>query len=246
VQDPWSVWNARASEEALKRTRRANIQGLNQGLRDIGRAPADAPDPRALRFAEENMARGVRRVSEDTQRGITRAVQDGLRRGVRQEGIKRLVRETFDGEAWRIPVISRTELNRSANYGRLAAWRKSNVVQRKEWITAGDDRVRPSHAAIHGERVPKRQPFSLGVQAPPADPNCRCTVGPVTTLSQFNALDQNEQATTERVSGLVTLENELIRELRSVWREVRDATIRAARRQSQLRNPDRPRGRRVA
>lgn len=55
----------------------------------------------------------------------------------------------------------------------------------KTWITVGDDRVRPAHAAANGETVPINQPFIVGGEKLffPGDPrgspwniiNCRCS-----------------------------------------------------------------------
>lgn len=208
--------------EALQATREAHLLGLNSGRVEIGLDPITSPNPRALQFAERNMSRAVRRIGQDTQRAITQAVKTGLKEGVRQDGIEDLIAANFSGESWRVPVIARTELNRAHNFGNLAAYQSSSVVKGKEWVTAGDDRVRPSHAVMDGETRRKGERFSIGVQAPPAGPNCRCSLSPITDLSEgveLFRLDRDEQATTEKTRGLVSLENQLIRSMEDTFEE---------------------------
>ncbi len=214
IQEAWGDTTRRAEETAKARVKDAHLQGLNLGLPEAGLDPQVSPDPRALRFAERHAARAVRRVSTDMRDEIVTGVQTALREGRRQEAVEAAIRDAFDGEAWRIPVISRTELNRAHNWARMAAWSKTSVVQAKEWLTAGDERVRPSHEDIHGERVPKDVAFSIGVQAPPGGPNCRCTLIPVTEMTGF----QPPHTATGSIFGLARLEEELVSGLRGVFR----------------------------
>jgi hypothetical protein len=53
--------------------------------------------------------------------------------------------------------------------------RASDAEVEKEWVTQGDDRVRDEHAAMEGERVPRDDNFSNGLDYP-SEPNCRCGV----------------------------------------------------------------------
>jgi uncharacterized protein with gpF-like domain len=94
---------------------------------------------------------------------------------------------------YRSETIARTESIRALNAGNLQLWNQAaasgkvdaQTVTRK-WITAGDDRVRDSHAALDGAEVGLNEPFDSD-QGPimyPGDPsapasmtiNCRCTL----------------------------------------------------------------------
>ena len=82
----------------------------------------------------------------------------------------------------RAETIARTEFIAAQNHSRLEAWREAQrqgVIRRgamKEWVTAFDERTCPICSALHGERRPLDEPFSIGVMAPPAHPACRCSI----------------------------------------------------------------------
>lgn len=73
----------------------------------------------------------------------------------------------------------------SVNWGMQDGYHDAGV-QRKEWLTQQDDRVRDLHQLIDGEKVAMSSKFSNGLQYP-GDPsgapeeiiNCRCTLLPV-------------------------------------------------------------------
>lgn len=153
----------------------------------------------AIEWARRNAARKVVEISATTEEGIRQAITDGLTPnadGFRMttDQIAKLLRERFGitddlehifGD--RHYRIARTELGMAMNYGhdqgaRQAA-REYDLVMDKGWSTSLDDRVRDSHAVLHGEIVPMDQPFSNGLMYPgdPAGPAsevvmCRCVL----------------------------------------------------------------------
>jgi SPP1 gp7 family putative phage head morphogenesis protein len=87
----------------------------------------------------------------------------------------------------RAKTIARTESIAAVSQGRAQLWQQlqedgvfpEGTVQ--EWLTANDDRVSEEICApMHGQRRPVGEPFTTGegqdIDAPPAHPNCRCTV----------------------------------------------------------------------
>lgn len=90
----------------------------------------------------------------------------------------RLIRE-------RAETIARTETIRSLNAGRVEAWQQAiesgllPASTEKKWVVAFDDRLCPICAPLSGERVPMGDPFSVGVDYPPAHPRCRCSTSVV-------------------------------------------------------------------
>jgi len=72
----------------------------------------------------------------------------------------------------RLRNIKRTEIHRCTSYG---SWKfaEYNDFKKKEWRTAGDHRVRPSHRAINGETAPISDAFSNGYMFP-QEIGCRC------------------------------------------------------------------------
>lgn len=82
-------------------------------------------------------------------------------------------------------MLARTDLNGLANGASTMAATVVGV-QYKQWLTAEDDKVRPTHVDADGQTVPIDQPFLVGGESLdyPGDPagsdeetcNCRCTV----------------------------------------------------------------------
>ena|GEM_PF-995809 len=91
---------------------------------------------------------------------------------------------TIESRAYR---IARTELGMAMNTGHDIGARQAaeefELVLEKGWASARDDRVRASHALLHGEFVPIDEAFSNGLMYPgdpdgPAEEvvNCRCVL----------------------------------------------------------------------
>lgn len=115
---------------------------------------------------------------------LVRAGEEGLG----QEAAARLIRSVVGGEysQWRAARIARTEAHMAANMGSDMAARATGLQLVKEWMSAEDDRTRPSHADADGQEVGQDDPFSVGgvllmypgdPSAPPREVvNCRCVV----------------------------------------------------------------------
>ncbi len=129
---------------------------------------------RARLFAES--------VNNTTLDGLDETLSAGIEAG---EGITELsdrVSQVYeDFPAYRTELIARTEATAANNEGMLEGYRQSGVANAKEWINAGDDRVRVAHqnkpVGVGGEMVLLNKNFSNGL-AYPQEPNCRCVLGP--------------------------------------------------------------------
>lgn len=128
-----------------------------------------------------------------TRRIVQDATVDAVRRGIENGwSIPKIADEIRAGSAdavsaRRAVTIARTETIRASNFGAITGARTSGVARRKEWMTAGDDRVREDHAVADGQIVPLNGMFTIGGYPAeyPGDPrlpadlsiNCRCVVG---------------------------------------------------------------------
>jgi hypothetical protein len=82
--------------------------------------------------------------------------------------------------------IARTFSTAAANGGKVEGWRQSEVVKRKKWRSARQERTRKSHKEADGQIVDLDKPFEIGSDKlmHPGDPsgsakeivNCRCTM----------------------------------------------------------------------
>jgi SPP1 gp7 family putative phage head morphogenesis protein len=111
-------------------------------------------------------------------------LQEGLTNGETVDQIADRVEETFKVERARAERIARTEIAESFNAGRFETMKEAGV-QKIEWLTARDARVRDSHAELDGDVVVVGDRFANGLLYPldPAGPpeeivNCRCVALP--------------------------------------------------------------------
>jgi hypothetical protein len=93
----------------------------------------------------------------------------------------------LDVKKWQATMLARTDLISLKNGGSFAAALQLGQLQPvyKQWVSARDDRVRPTHVEANGQVVKLDAPFEVGEAhlAYPGDPsgpdeeviNCRCT-----------------------------------------------------------------------
>lgn len=125
-------------------------------------------------------------------KAIKRAVTRGLLTGEHPEMIAQRFEGLFDGTEPLSPHaravrIARTETNRVMNEATLERIGEANakgIKTLKRWDAKLDDRVRDSHARVHGEVRADGEKFSNGCLKPgdggPAESiNCRCSLDPV-------------------------------------------------------------------
>lgn len=129
---------------------------------------------------------------DQCRKAIKRAVTRGLLTGEHPEMIAQRFEGLFDGTEPLSPHaravrIARTETNRVMNEATLERISEANVKgikTMKRWDAKLDERVRDSHARVHGEVRADGEKFSNGCLKPgdggPAESiNCRCSLEPV-------------------------------------------------------------------
>lgn len=151
-------------------------------------------DPLAIAaaWAEQLAAEKVVQISETTMMALRATIITGLTPN--EDGFRQSIDEiaanlwdvlgTNEERAW---TIARTELGAAMNHGHQEGAQQAaaeyELPLEKVWSSSFDDRVRDSHAALHGEARGLDEPFSNGLQYPgdPSGPpeevvNCRCVV----------------------------------------------------------------------
>lgn len=113
------------------------------------------------------------------RRKVEAAARSGIGRTPAEAGerMRRVADMNSNATARRV----RTAVNGAENAGRMDAMLARGGSKR--WVTVQDERVRDSHAALHGVVVPVDQPFDNGLMFPgdPSGPpeevyNCRCSL----------------------------------------------------------------------
>lgn len=125
--------------------------------------------------------------SGDLAGSLERAVGDAIARatgeGLHLRDGMRLVAEAFDKEgitptnSYQVESIFRTQTSIAYNAGRWNANQEpeiQEILYGYEYVSVGDDRVRPTHAALDGLRRPKDDPVWQQVW-PPNGYGCRCS-----------------------------------------------------------------------
>ncbi len=119
---------------------------------------------------------------------LTASLTEGAMLGESVSALEDRVRSLFASTEARAHTIARTSVVPAANgatHEAMAAVHAQVVPLDKEWLSAGDSRVRSDHAEADGQRVPFDQTFTVGGESLkyPGDPvasasqsvNCRCT-----------------------------------------------------------------------
>lgn len=162
------------------------------------------PQAIAIEWAERHAANRVVNIADTTieelaaiiSRGLTPDPSTGHRLTI--DEIARELADTYDTWAFTGPgpaqtidqramTIARTELGTAMNHGHDIGARQAaeeyGLELEKGWASAGDDRVRASHAELHGVFVSMDEPFANGLMYPgdPSGPaeevvNCRCVL----------------------------------------------------------------------
>ena len=136
----------------------------------------------------------IRGLTDELRNDITQTIQLGMLAGnTRQEMVRDVVGHglepvgPFQSAEARADTIVRTEVNRISvlsSYQRGKAAAETVPGLRKRWLTARDNRVRPSHVRLNGVEKPMEEDFSVG-GSPAAHPldarlpaseviHCRC------------------------------------------------------------------------
>ncbi len=124
-------------------------------------------------------------INDVTRENLRETLMEGMANLETVAELQDRVRDVYNFSESRSLTIARTETGQAATPARDAAM-KMLGVERQEWTTAGDDKVRDIHAEMDGEIVDLGETFSNGLLYPcdpSGDPeeviNCRCGASPV-------------------------------------------------------------------
>lgn len=177
--------------EAAKRTAasseasaRAGWEALTAEL-ELDDLAFNTLDPRVIQLLNERVM-AVKAAASHVEEKYRAALIEGIQKGESIEKltdrVSRVYREQYAGQA---RVLARTETSAAFSAARNEAMFTAGI-SRHEWLSARDDRVRPSHETADGEVVSLGEPFSNGLRhplewgGPPEETvQCRCVALPV-------------------------------------------------------------------
>lgn len=102
-------------------------------------------------------------INQTTRDKLQTTLQDGYVKGESIDELAKRVESVYSEAAgYRSDMIARTEIIAASNAGSLDGMKESGVVEEKEWLTAGDERVRETHAEANGQVVKLGAKFKVG------------------------------------------------------------------------------------
>lgn len=165
-------------EEAIRR-------GMDTALAESGieiTLPISSP---LAQLELAKLTQKITRITDTVERDLRDSLVDGVAAGESPQQLAARVKAVMEASDSRALTIARTETGQAFQTSRFATMSQAGVSQ-IEWLTAKDDRVRDSHAAIDGETTYIGTPFHNGLMYPldPSAPpeeviNCRCVAVPV-------------------------------------------------------------------
>jgi len=117
--------------------------------------------------------------SDDIFKDIAGILREGIDNGESIVELSQRITDKYEqfGKS-RSMTIARTEVNTANNFGHLESMRQANI-EKKEWVTAGDELVRDSHIQNQDDGCIGRDgTFSGTGEQAPGEINCRCVVIP--------------------------------------------------------------------
>lgn len=185
------MWRKRFSKEA-----RPFIGGV---LEDVGQNELtnlvvgidfDVSNPEVVAFINKNADKYSFYVNDATIDHLRKQLTAGVAAGESIPELTKRVKNVFGfAEQFRSTRIARTEIIRASNSGAEAAYMQSGVVEKKEWLTAFDERTcNIGCKELNGRTARLGKSFGKqGVRAdldytdgdlphPPLHPSCRCTL----------------------------------------------------------------------
>lgn len=141
----------------------------------------DVTNPKVVEFVQQHVAETIDNLEETTKQDIRDAIESSLDGDLT---LREMTQDIMDsvGDDDRAVMIAKTESMDAANQGLLASWDQAadegllTGDEYKEWI-ATETGACDICEELDGETVPIDEDFSSGDDAPPAHPNCRCTLG---------------------------------------------------------------------
>ena len=132
-------------------------------------------------------------VNKTTNLKLRKTLIEGIGEGESTSKLISRVRMVFNSaDKFRAASIARTEVSRATNFATVEAYKQSNVVEGKKWLTAFDERTCERCGAMNGKVVDLNKNFFNkndefmdlkfdydAVGQPPLHTKCRCTVTPV-------------------------------------------------------------------
>jgi SPP1 gp7 family putative phage head morphogenesis protein len=171
-----------------------------QALLDDGRFLMQTPT--IQKYLKKDGVKFIATINNETADQLRVSLAEGVGKGESIPQLKERVTAIYDdAKGYRATRIARSEVLRATNFATEQAYKQSKVVEKKEWLTAKDERTCPWCMPLDGKQLSLNDNFydegdtAVGtndkgknvylnisvadVGYPPLHPNCRCTLIPI-------------------------------------------------------------------
>lgn len=150
-------------------------------------------DQEAINMIEAEGGRLAKQTMLDNHKAAMNEIADGIKAGQNYAQIAERVAARFTEFNAGIPATVQKFIHTVTSEARWSSM-ESNGFEKGVYLTARDERVRPSHAAMDGQIVTREQAMPLLSEF-----GCRCVISPMTVYDEFMALsDQQQQELVEK------------------------------------------------
>ena len=141
-------------------------------------------NPRAVLYAQQHAAAQVTRINNTTRSYLNSMISQAVAEGHSYDRLSQAIGDRFTefatgGDNPRSKRVAVFELGDAYEEGNAMAAGElldAGLALEKKWLTAGDDRVRPSHKENQAQGyISFADSHSSGDDRPPTDSGCRCT-----------------------------------------------------------------------
>jgi len=139
----------------------------------------DVTNPKVVKWIKQRGGMLIKSIADTTLVKLKRTLAEGVANGESIPNLASRISGVYDeAKGSRAIKIARTETMSASNQGALQAYKQSGVVEKKEWLFTGD--VDDICADLQKEgAIDIDASFGGSFDAPPAHPNCECTILPV-------------------------------------------------------------------
>lgn len=136
------------------------------------------PDQNAIDYIQSYTYENIKGMNDDIAQKLRQVMQRGFMDGIPLEKMKAEITKVFDVGDNRAEMISRTESNRAANFGRLHGYQKSGAKGKKVYSAHIDHRTSELCKRLNGQEQSLDDNFvdpqgKWEGMVPPSHPNCR-------------------------------------------------------------------------
>ena len=140
----------------------------------------DVTNPEVVKWIKKHTGESIKSILDTTFDALKRTLAEGVANGESIPDLAaRITAEYEQCKGYKAVRIARTETISATNQGSLEAYKQSGVVEKKEWLRGGDYECDICDALQAEGAIDLDASFSGGFYAPPAHPNCICTILPV-------------------------------------------------------------------